>query len=167
MKHYTEIMAIISILLLGVFTSGCVEFDNSNSTQVFDNGKISFNYTDGWVFNETNISETTMIQGQKGTYEMTLMVFKTPWKSVGTEKFAIETKYSLQQKGWNIQSEKNITINGIPAYDIIIKNGNGALQRTIFFDMNNKGIEILFTAPNLDDIQSDIEIIINSFKISS
>ncbi|MDR2966727.1 MAG: hypothetical protein LBU74_02120 [Methanobacteriaceae archaeon] len=160
-------LVIVSILAV-VTVSGCIG-DNSDSTVydglVFNNGDISFNYPSDWknfTSSSHNSAQVASLKTDKGDTSL-LSVY------IDSANYSIDEYKSLNEPnpGETLISSGDITIDGVKGFDISLKyyESGGGEQRIIGFIKNGYFYRIIFTTGDLKVINSDMDLVINSFKV--
>lgn len=172
MKKNLIIFVLVSIFTLMLFTSGC-----TNDKNHFENSEISFDYPNDWKSGEI-LDLPGVIIGVSKSSQVDVKISKTKMPSDSTlEKFYTEeldnrtinlAKYCLQPI-----SEKNITVDGVPAYESIYKIGCNSSQtrqqfQSVFFEKNGLIYSIFCTAipPEVfNNEKANFDMIINNFHV--
>ena len=177
MKKYVPL--ILSIVLVVAFASGCT----SNVYKTYDSNGISFHYPYGW--SEVSPDQLSLtVEGssevlavvvdpqniQNNNYQT--LVFFQQIPSTGTlDEATASIKAEIQSAGGQIISEKDRTINGVSAKDIVytISTPSGVAKKeriVTFQDVTNR-YYIVCSAPtaDFDGQQSNFNLIIDSFEI--
>ncbi|MBI5458881.1 PsbP-related protein [Methanobacterium sp.] len=161
------------------FVSGCT----SNVYKTYDNNGISFNYPYGW--SELSPDQLSLtVEGnsevlaavadpnnvQNDNYQ--ILAFFQHISTTSTLADAISAiKAEIQAAGGQIISEKDRTINGVPANDLVYtistQSGVAKKERFIALQDNNNLYYIVCSAPtaDFDGQQSNFDLIIDSFEI--
>ncbi|AUB54572.1 hypothetical protein BK007_00045 [Methanobacterium subterraneum] len=171
-------MGLVFLIFSVVVVSGCTsdnELDNvykteSDGLKHFASDGISFDSPNNWTYykmdnNEGdylfsiglgNCEERDFIHFHAGKYDRTL-----------SEHISSEKK-EIPLRKWTMLSEKELTVGGLPAYQISALNQeNKPLIKTWF--IQNGTMYTIHAVPgpdkNLTSIEKDLEIVISSFKI--
>jgi hypothetical protein len=170
-KKMIIVIAIVLVIFLGliymVLTSG-THYTSKDSEM-----EISFNYPDGWTFQERKAG--VLIQGEKnGTDNSTKrsVVTITKVSANGTSVKQIKNENSYINTG-KIVNKTNRTVDGIKTTEIKIYEMSGPERgklgevSLVIFKKDDYIYTISFvTGGSLKDIENDIGHILNSFHVS-
>lgn len=177
MKKYVPL--ILSIVLVVAFASGCT----SNVYKTYDSNGISFHYPYGW--SEVSPDQLSLtVEGssevlavvvdpqniQNNNYQT--LVFFQQIPSTGTlDEATASIKSEIQAVEGQIISEKDRTINGVSAKDMVYTintpSGVAKKERIVAFQDASNRYYIVCSAPaaDFDGQQSNFNLIIDSFEI--
>lgn len=173
-KKNIILIAIVAIILAAIIGASIASMTPSNNeTLYYTDGTISFYYPGNWsMYNNTD--------GSNGD-----IAFKTPDKlligyttiSGGEITFDLinaEINQTAASLGGSIIQYKDITINGLPATDVIISSADHGYSR--YISIINNGVYYSFVinngktsdVENMDSLNSpDVQKMINSIKFSN
>lgn len=172
MRKIFTILILLSTLTLVLFTCEC-----TNNKNHFENSEISFDYPTNWKTGEI-LDLPGVIIGVSRSSDVNVKITKAKSPSGYTlERFYDEelnnrtknlAKYCLQSI-----LEKNITVDGVPAYESIYKIGCNNTQTQqqlliVIFERNGYIYTIFCTVippENFDAERPNLDMIINSFHV--
>jgi len=177
-----KIISSIGIVLLifsVVVVSGCLSNDpldnvyktESTGLKHFESEGISFNCSNNWSFYkmENETSADYLFSISRGTDEnMDLIHFYAGAYNRSLSEYISSVKKEIPLRNWTIISEKELTVDGLPAYQISALNQeNNPLIKTWL--MKNGTIYTIYAVPspgkNLTSIEKDLEIVISTFHV--
>lgn len=166
-KNMKKWITIIGLILVVVFASGCTA---QSSAKTYNGNNISFQYPENW--NTDYNSSSIQNLGNEGDVIVTLgkdnsgmAVAKADIVSsnISASTLATEFKTIIQSK-YQYISNKTVTVDGINATQLVIKDSsNGDYGSLTFLKKNNSFYIIMISTP--DNNQQTINMIINSFKL--
>jgi len=172
LKKNLIIFLLLSIFTLILFSIGCI-----GDTNHFENSEISFDYPNDWKSGEI-LDLPGVIVGVYKNSQVDVKISKTKMPSGYTlEKFYKEelNNRTIKLAEYCIQpiSEKNITVDGVQAYESIYKIGCNSSQtrqqyQSVIFEKNGFIYSIFCTAipPEIfDNEKANFYMIINSFHV--
>jgi PsbP-like protein len=174
-----NIVLLLLVLVAVTFASGCT-FDTGN--QVYNSNNVTFNYPSGWDKLSTDqvsigtadaapviaaVADGDSIQNN--VYKTLVVVQKTP-TDLALSTVVSETKTSLTAQGVEIVSERNLTVSGVPATEIVYTitvSGESKKERMVILVKDNVAYSIVCstTVADYSSQQSNFDMIINSFQI--
>lgn len=173
-----KIKFLFLLLIIGVVTtSGCISSEGSNSTVTpasasinhYDGSQTSFDIPSNWTL-YTFLDPWVTFAMKNSTQENISFLMMFSFESEGN----ISAEDILMQSGnsssQTIISQKNLTVDNAPAYQIVTtstggNSGDYAIQ-TVVVKNNRVYLIIIATNPlNLNQTQADLDIILNSFRI--
>lgn len=171
-KYLLVILALVILILFATGSSG-----NEAQTKHFDNGEISFDYPGTW--NETNGTAPNVVSFTDANgMNVTVLKLSKPSTYNLAKSLSLNAAGTID-KNFQIVSCKNVTINGITAYELEYNvNGKNGLQqrKEIWFEKNNAIYCVIYVAPGDGKINSGVNIgsfggeslesMIKSFKIN-
>lgn len=172
MKKNLIIFLLLSLFTLILFSVGCI-----NDTNHFENNEISFDYPSDWKIGEI-LDLPRVIVGVYKSSQVDVKISQTKMPSGYTlEKFYKDElnnrTINLAQYCFQSISEKNITVDGVPAHKSIYKIGCNSSQtrqqfQSVIFEKNGFIYSIFCTAipPEIfDNEKANFNMIINSFHV--
>ncbi len=172
-------MGLVILIFSVVVVSGCTSSDaldnvyktESNGLKHFESEGISFNSSNNWSFYkmENETSGDYLFSISKGTEEnMDLIHFYAGAYNRTLSEHISSQKKEIPLRNWTIISEKELTVDGLPAYQIsALTQENKPLIETWF--MKNGTMYTIYAVPspgkNLTSIEKDLEIVISTFHI--
>ena len=158
---------------------GCT-FDTGN--EVFNANGVSFDYPSGWdKLSPEDVSIGTSDaapviavvadpNSKKNDVYKTLVASQKTSTDLPLSKVVSSTKNSLTKQGIEIVSERNLTVSGVPASELVYTvtvSGEAKKERMVLLVKDNTAYSIICstTAANYDSQQSNFDLIVNSFKI--
>ncbi|MBI5458746.1 PsbP-related protein [Methanobacterium sp.] len=170
-------MGLVILIFSVVVVSGCTSNDpldnvyktESTGIKHFESEGISFNASINWSFYkmENETADDYLFSISKGTDEnMDLIHFYAGNYNGTLSEYVSSEKKEIPLRNWTITSEKELTVDGLPAYQISALNQeNKPLIKTWF--MKNGTIHTIYAVPsagkNLTNIETDLEIVISTF----
>ncbi len=167
------------LLVLGVvIVSGCTSDDaldnvyktESDGLKNYASEGISFNSLNNWTYYklENNASDYLFSIGRGTGEDMDLIHFRADKYNGTLSEHISSLKKEIQLSNGVIISEKELTMDGLPAYQISALNPeNKSFSKTLL--IKNGTIYTIHAVPgpgkNLTNIEKDLEIVINSFHI--
>ncbi|EKF86515.1 PsbP-related protein [Methanobacterium formicicum] len=172
-KKFIAIITVVLIILLvlgyNIMTSG-THYSSKDS----DGNEISFNYPNGWAFQERTPGE--LIQGEKNSTENTTnrsVVTITRISANGTSMDQVKNNNIYFTTG-KVFNETNRSIDGVQATVLDIDEMGGPERgklgevKLVIFSKDNYIYTISFvTGGSLENLKSDIDHILNSFQTGS
>ncbi len=168
----------LMILIISiVVVSGCTSSDpldnvyktESDGFKYFESDGISFNSSNNWSFYQMENEVGYLFSIGRGPSEnMDLIHFYATTYNRTLSEYINSEKKEIFLKNWTIISEKELTVDGLPAYQISALNQeNNPLIKTWF--MKNGTMYTIYAIPNQDknitSIEKDLEIVISTFHI--
>jgi hypothetical protein len=167
------------VLVATTFASGCT-IDTGN--EVYNANGVTFDYPSGWDNLSTNqvsigtsdaapviasVADPDSIKNN--VYKTLVVVQKTPTDLTLTT-VASETKTSLTEQGVEIVSERNLTVSGVPATELVYTitvSGEAKKERMVILVKDNVVYSIVCSTTLADytSQQSNFDLIINSFQV--
>lgn len=166
------VVALILVAMAGVFSPNKT-FTNTNNTNTltYQGNGISFNYPTSWsVKTAENTTSNELVSLQRSVNGVSLLSISK--ESAGGHSLVYWMgimQSPAKSSGNTLTSTKNVTVDGSPGYQINWKytsNGGGEQQST-FFIKNDTLYSFLVTTDSISGIQSDLDTILNSFKVTS
>lgn len=172
-----SIVLLFLVLVATTLASGC-----TSGNEVFNANGVTFNYPSGWdnlSTNQVSIGTTDAAPViasvadpdsiQNNVYKTLVAVQKTP-ANLTIDTVTSETKTSLIDQGVQIVSERNLTVSGVPATEIVYTitvSGEAKKERMILMVKDNVAYSIVCstTTSDYNSQQSNFDLIINSFQI--
>jgi hypothetical protein len=158
-------ISIIALILVVVFASGCTA---QSSAKTYSSNNISFQYPGNW---STDYNSSLQNLGNEGDVLVTLgkdnsgmAVAKadTGSSNISASTLASGFKTIIQSK-YQYISNKTVTVDGINATQLVIKDSsNGDYGSLTFLNKNNSIYIIMISTP--DNNLQTINMILNSFK---
>lgn len=166
------VLAIILVGVAGVFSPNKNFTNVSNTTTLIYQGNgISFNYPTSWsTYTPANTTANELVNLQRSAGGVSLLSISK--ESAGGHSLVYWMgimQSPAKSSGNTLLSTKNVTVDGSPGYQINWKytsNGGGEQQST-FFIKNDTLYSFLVTTDSISSIQSDLDTILNSFKVTS
>lgn len=165
-----SIFCIGFLLLFSIFLITTHNTTPIGNTTFHDNN-VSFVYPNNWFvlpLNDTNSHPLVNMERNEGGHS-NLLIFKTTTNST-LDFWISKEKIDSNIKGHELISTKSITVDGSPGFQIISKYSgsehNSAEQEEILFIKNGNLYQLLFTTESVSAIQSDIDMIVNNFKVT-
>jgi hypothetical protein len=172
-KKFIAIITVVLIILLvlgyNIITSG-THYTSKDS----DGNEISFNYPNGWVFQER--APGALIQGEKNSTENTTnrsVVTITRISANGTSVDQVKNNNIYFATG-KVFNETNRSIDGVQATVLDIDEMGGPERgklgevKLVLLSKDNHIYTISFvTGGSLENLKSDIDHILNSFQTGS
>ena len=172
-----SIIPIIFLIVALVAVSGCTNSGTGNNTKNYSSNGVSFNYPSNWTLeNQTTVNDTIMVNdmGSMNASRVTTSfeVQIIPQNGL-TEQAAIkQSNNTIVPTGWEKISNNTLTIDNKTAYQrtyiVNDTNYNQTMRYSqIFFVKNGNIYSITLQAPDntFDNVKSNFETIINSFKV--
>jgi|GEM_PF-3072557 len=171
-------IGLVILIFSVVVVSGCTSNDpldnvyktESTGLKHFESEGISFNASNNWSFYKMeNEGGDYLFSISKGTDEnMDLIHFHAGTYNGTLSEYVSSQKKEIPLMNWTITSEKELTVDGLPAYQISSLNQeNKPLIKTWF--MKNGTIYTIYAVPspgkNLTSIETDLEIVISTFHV--
>ncbi|CEA12513.1 MULTISPECIES: PsbP-related protein [Methanobacterium] len=169
-----------------VVVSGCTS--TSNLVNFNANG-VKFNYPDTWKVNSTPFTTLTMNTSSQSLVNLykpnnaydnvdLTSTFQLFLKEENLNFNDLNSQIELQRNvskdmGYTKIQERNLTIDGAPAYEFVVAPFSMGEASFIYFIKGGKLYEMLFYVPegihnrqNIETIRPDMDIIIKSFTIN-
>lgn len=172
-------MGLVLLIFSVVAVSGCLSNDpldnvyktESNGLKHFESEGISFNSSINWSFYkmENETSGDYLFSISKGTDEnMDFIHFYAGVYNRTLSEYISSEKKEIPLRNWTITSEKELTVDSLPAYQISALNQeNNPLIKTWF--MKNGTIYTIYAvsgpSKNLTSIEKDLEIVTSTFHV--
>lgn len=159
-----KFLFIITILILIIGASGCLNSNSKNETRHYQVGDLSFDYPDSWNITSSDNSTVSFFEG---SYNVTVIEQKKP-RGYSLKK-SLELNFSDKGDNFKLMSKNNLTINGIKAFEsnYSVNDENGQQQRReIWLEKNNKIYAIIHTG-SINGLQSNNEDFLNLNLINS
>lgn len=143
---------------------------SSINDKTFAGSGISFNYPSTWSIdsngNASSDKVVTLIRREPGISFLTVSKESTKGHSLTYWMGIMQTP--AKSSGNTLISTKNVTVDGSQGYQITWKytSSGGGEQQTTFFIKNDTVYQMLVTTDSVSSIQSDINTILNSFKVT-
>ena len=158
-------ISIIGVILVVVFASGCTA---QSSAKTYSGNNISFQYPGNWSTDYNSSLQNFGSEGdvlvKLGKNDSGMGVAKADIGSsnISAATMASEFKTIIQSK-YQYVSNKTVTVDGINATQLVIKdNSNGDYASISFLIKNSSLYIIMISTP--DNNQQTIDMILNSFK---
>ncbi len=175
MKKYPFLAVII--LFLVVFSSGCVNNDDSNTTKSYSGNNVSFIYNGTWEIANTSspnaivaVGDPNAIGANNEPYTFVLIQKPNATNSSDLQEVYTENYATLFNNTTNQRvSEANITVDGNKALEnVYLTNSSGTQlkMRAVWLTQDGVIYVILCGAlpSNFDNEQSNFDLVIDSFK---
>lgn len=172
-------IGLVFLILSVVVVSGCLSNDpldnvyktESNGLKHFESEGIAFNSSNNWSFYkmENETSGDYLFSISKGTDEnMDFIHFYAGTSNLPLSEYITSEKKEFVVRNWTLISEKELTVDGLPAYQISALNqANNPLIKTWF--MKNGTMYTIYAVPgsgkNLTSIEKDLEIVTSTFHV--
>jgi len=171
-------IGLVLLVLSVVVVSGCTSSDaldnvyktESDGLKHYEGEGISFNSLNNWTYYklESNASDYLFSIGRGTGEEMDLIHFHSSKYNGTLAEHINSLKKEITSQNGAIISERELTVDGVPSYQISVLNPeNKPFSKTWF--MKNGSLYTIHAVPgpnrNLTDIEKDLEIVINSFHI--
>ena len=143
---------------------------SSINDKTFEGSGISFKYPSTWSINssgnESSDKVVTLIRKEPGISFITVSKESTKGHSLTYWLRIMQTP--ANSTGNTLISTNNVTVDGSQGYQITWKYTalGGGEQQTTFFIKNDTVYQMLVTTDSVSSIQSDINTIVNSFKVT-
>ena len=158
---------IFIIAIGGMLSPDKNQSTSSSADKTFQGSGISFNYPNSWneYTPQTTTSESVVNLERDDPNVAILSVSEYNDSRSLTELLASET--NIAESEGDVISKTSVTVDGEPGYQITWKysTNGGGIQQNTFFVKNNIEYRIVFTGDSVSDIQSDINTVLNSFKV--
>ncbi|MGF7118440.1 PsbP-related protein [Methanobacterium oryzae] len=159
-KKYLIIIAFLVVGMTGI--SYYLILGNSSENEHFEGSNVSFDYPKGWSFGGYT-DDVVVAQKNNPMASLSMRLhFKTPGTLEASRQSAI---YQASRMNATILIDKSITVDGEKANYIAFRTIDGFENGYIIFFKNGKEYDFVFAAKNITAIESDIDIIVNSFHI--
>lgn len=164
----------IIVALIVIFAAVYGNSLNTGSEKLkhYDKKGISFYYPDGWNISKGDASKHEILSAKKVLKEnnvtvdkSTLSIWTRSTNKQNLTTYLMVIKAGSLPEGRKLTSERNITINGNKAYEIVIEDQDGQ-SMIVFFKKNGKFYNIGFSAKTLQRFKEDIDVIVNSFNVT-
>lgn len=188
MKKY---LPIIALMVVVVFAAGCVDTGDTNQTsngtniipdipaKTYSADNVTFKYPEAWINNLTSTTPNTVAvvgdpdsQDSSGNIDTLAVIQTTALPSGQTLKETYDATYASYANltGYQLVSERTLTIDGVTAYENIHKvEVSGVLkqERATWLEKNGQIYVILCgTLPNdFENQQTNFDLITYSFKV--
>lgn len=166
-------MGLVIIVLFVLLSSGCtsqngIKETESGSVKHFEGRNIAFDAPNTWysgvlknssgylfsIYIPPTENNSYTIDFYAGYSNKTLFEAVTPFRN------------EVNSVNWTIISEKELTVDGVPAYQMEVLNQNGTLIST--FVVKNRVVYGIYAIPclnsNLTSIKPDLEMVLNTFR---
>lgn len=166
-------MGLVIIVLFVLLSSGCtsqngIKETESGSVKHFEGRNIAFDAPNTWysgvlknssgylfsIYIPPTENNSYKIDFYAGYSNKTLFEAVTPFRN------------EVNSVNWTIISEKELTVDGVPAYQMEVLNQNGTLIST--FVVKNRVVYGIYAIPclnsNLTSIKPDLEMVLNTFR---
>lgn len=166
-------MGLVIIVLFVLLSSGCtsqngIKETESGSVKHFEGRNIAFDAPNTWysgvlknssgylfsIYIPPTENNSYKIDFYAGYSNKTLFEAVTPFRN------------EVNSANWTIISEKELTVDGVPAYQMEVLNQNGTLIST--FVVKNRVVYGIYAIPclnsNLTSIKPDLEMVLNTFR---
>lgn len=166
-------MGLVIIVLFVLLSSGCtsqngIKETESGSVKHFEGRNIAFDAPNTWysgvlknssgylfsIYIPPTENNSYTIDFYAGYSNKTLFEAVTPFRN------------EVNSANWTIISEKELTVDGVPAYQMEVLNQNGTLIST--FVVKNRVVYGIYAIPclnsNLTSIKPDLEMVLNTFR---
>ena len=166
-------MGLVIIVLFVLLSSGCtsqngIKETESGSVKHFEGRNIAFDAPNTWysgvlknssgylfsIYIPPTENNSYTIDFYAGYSNKTLFEAVTPFRN------------EVNSANWTIISEKELTVDGVPAYQMEVLNQNGTLIST--FVVKNRVVYGIYAIPrpnsNLTSIEPDLEMVLNTFR---
>ncbi|MDD1774197.1 MAG: hypothetical protein LUQ24_01555 [Methanobacterium sp.] len=170
-------LAVITLLIMVILTSGCVNNDTSNQTKTYSGNGISFTYNGTWeIANTTSpnavvaVGDPKTVDAQKNPYTFVLIQKPNATQNNDLQQTYNQNYAKLFNNSSNQRvSEANITINNNKALEnVYLTNSSGMQLQMRAVWITQKGIIYVIlcgTTPfNFEKEQKNFDLVINSFK---
>jgi hypothetical protein len=174
-----NIVLLFLVLVATIFASGCT-FDTGN--EEFNANGVTFDYPSGWDNLSTNqvsigtsdaapvIAAVADSDSIKNNVYKTLVAVQKTSTDLTLSEVVTETKTSLTEQGVEIVSERNLTVSGVPATELVYTitvSGEAKKERMVLLVKDNTAYSIVCSTTTADynSQQSNFDLIVNSFQI--
>lgn len=172
-------IGLVILILSVVAVTGCLSNDpldnvyktEYSSLEHFESDGMSFNTSNNWsLFKMENEGDNYLFSIGKGNDADIELIHFHAGKYNGTLSEHISSeKNEISLRNWTITSEKELTVDGLPAYQIsTLYKENKPLIRTFF--MKNGIMYTINAYPNSDknltSFETDLEMVINTFHVT-
>ncbi|MBI4813315.1 MAG: hypothetical protein HY802_02985 [Methanobacterium sp.] len=167
-------IGLVLLVLIVIVISGCtsqngIKETESGSVKHFEGKNISFDAPNTWY--------SGILKNSSG-YLFSIYIPPTENNSYTIDFYAGYSNKTLFEAvnpfrnevinaNWTIISEKELTVDGLPAYQMEVLNQNGTLIST--FVVKNGVVYGIYAIPrpdsNLTSIEPDLEMVLNTFHI--
>lgn len=171
-------IGLVILIFSVVAVSGCTSGDALDNVYKTESDGLKHYVSDGVSFNSSNTWTFYQLQNDDGNYlfsigrgtteNMDYIHFYAGTYNRTLSEYVSSEKKEIQNRNWIIISEKELTVDGLPAYQISALNqDNKPLIKTWF--MKNGTMYTIYALPgpdkNITSIEKDLEIVINTFHI--
>ena len=171
-------IGLVLLVLSVMVVSGCTSDDaldnvyktESDGLKHYASDGISFDSLNNWTYYkmENNEGDYLFSIGKGNGENMDLIHFYSGKYSGTLSEHISSEKKEISLRNWTMLSGKELTVDGLPAYQISALNQeNKPLIKTWF--IQNGTMYTIHAVPgpdkNLTNIEKDLEIVISSFKI--
>lgn len=171
-------IGLVLLVLSVVVVSGCTSEDaldnvyktESDGLKHYEGEGISFNSLNNWTYYklENNESDYLFSIGRGSGEDMDLIHFHSGKYNGTLSEHINSLKKEITLSNGVVISEKELTVDGLPAYQIsALKPENKPLSKTLL--IKNGTIYTIHAVPgpgrNLSSIEKDLEIVISSFHV--
>lgn len=171
-------IGLVILIFSVVAVSGCTSSDaldnvyktESDGFKHFESDGISFNSSNKWSFYKLENDEGDYLFsiGRGPNENMDLIHFYAGTYNRTLSEYISSEKKEIPLRNWTIISEKELTVDGVPAYQISALNPeNKPLIKTWF--MKNGTMYTIYAVPspdkNITSIEKDLEIVISTFHV--
>lgn len=171
-------IGLVLLVLSVVIVSGCTSNDALDNVYKTESDGLKYYVSDGISFNSLNNWSYYKMQNDEGNYlfsigrgsgeDMDLIHFYSGKYNGTLSEYINSLKKEIQLNNGVILSEKELTVDGLPAYQISALNPeNKSLSKTGF--MKNGTLYTIHAVPgpnrNLTSIEKDLEVVISTFHI--
>mgnify|MGYP000867441715 FL=1 len=184
---YVREFIAVGVLLLAVLVSGCTTTTDTGNTTVpdipyktYSDSEISFRYPESWTSENLTIQSPNAIAAvadpasveSSGNIVTLVIVQSIPLPAGKTLKDVYDETYRSfeQQSGYQLISERTLTINGVTAYENVHRiniDGVTKQERATWLEKNGKIYVILCgTSPEKFDAENrNFDLITYSFQV--
>lgn len=161
------------LLVLIVAASGCTNQQNLNLNKTYSSNGVSFIYPSNWTVQNSstlqnqmrNTGEVLVVVGDGGSnkFGFAKLNISSNQRIASLSEWAANYNTTMKNQGSTYVSEKNLTVDGVDAYQITMQD-SGSYVTDVFFVKEGNGYLAVHASPNND--QQTLDMIMKNLKVA-